>query len=287
MSSSDATLWKDGHQVFEAVFSPEEVAELRRDAAAAVDHRGDLLSHPALSRVVLDPRVVAIARELLGGEPVYFGDSLVARTRKPGTWHKDNPSKLDGSAPDWDGRYPLLRFGLYLQDHSRHSGGIGFRRRSHEFPNHREGRQVYVGTRVGDLVAWNLRTTHRGHASLLRGTRIPLGRRLDRVLPEVVKAPTGGDRLALFMTYAAEGAHLDRFIRYLTTRTYALERWRHSTWAEDAHRAASRNGLRLRDTRRVMEDSDPQQATDLHRELPIEPGDRGRRSTASPPTRRL
>ena len=39
-------------------------------------------------------------------------------------FHKDNADRVDPNAPDWNGRYTVLRFGIYLQDHYRHTGGL-------------------------------------------------------------------------------------------------------------------------------------------------------------------
>src|SRR5262249_3798705 len=86
-----ATFWEDGYRIVRRVFSPEEIASLRtavseqyqedeaRGWTCLTGHthivQGDVLSKPRLRHVVLDDRVLAVARGILGQRPVYFGDS--------------------------------------------------------------------------------------------------------------------------------------------------------------------------------------------------------------------
>jgi hypothetical protein len=61
--------------------------------------------------------------------------------------------------PDWHGRYTALRFGIYLQDHTTHTGGLNLRDRSHNTVSLTTGRTIYLQSAVGDVVVWRLRTT--------------------------------------------------------------------------------------------------------------------------------
>ena len=217
--------WKSGFVILRGVFSASEIAALRRRAEQAPSPGPDLLSDQVFRDLVVDERIANIAARLLGCVPVYFGDSVLSRAERPGPWHKDNAGRYDPTTADWQSNYPLLRFGIYLQDHSRYSGGVSVRDRSHESPTRTEGVPVYVDTRVGDIVVWHFRATHRGATSLLRGTRIPISNyRLDKLLPQFMKAPAEKARHALFITYGAPGADTDRYISYLGTREYAVTR---------------------------------------------------------------
>jgi len=223
LSDSDyQTFWTVGFLILRGVFTAREIAELRAHAEEAPSPGPDLLSDPVFRGVVVDPRIAAIARRLLGCVPVYFGDSVLSRAERPGPWHKDNAGRYDPATADWQSDYPLLRFGVYLQDHSRHSGGVSVRAGSHQSPTRTEGTPVYGDTQVGDVVVWHFRATHRGATSLLRGTRIPVSSyRMDKLLPGFLKAPAEKARHALFMTYGAPGDDTDRYIDYLGTREYA------------------------------------------------------------------
>src|SRR5690242_5934824 len=73
----------------------------REGATRAVE--GDLLSVPSVRHVLMDPRVLRVMRELLGGTPCYFGDSGI-RIGKNGArgWHRDNVNRRRWrGGPDW------------------------------------------------------------------------------------------------------------------------------------------------------------------------------------------
>jgi hypothetical protein len=235
----------------------EAVADAERQGRVGVEQggegtirgcKGDLLGNPFLRQVLLDPRVLEVVGELLGGEPVYFGDSnfRVGRNGNRG-WHRDNvDSARWRGGPDWHDPYPLLRCGLYLQDQARHSGGLALRPRSN-----RPGRLLptlprLVDARAGDLVAWDLRTVHSGEAVRMRGLpSLPLNPRLQTRLPEGIRVPEDGERIVMFMTFALAGPHLDNYIAYLKTRDYMLESWSSSRFGPEVWAEAERAGLQM------------------------------------------
>ncbi len=167
------------------------------------------------------------------------------------------------------GRYTVLRFGLYLQDHADHSGGVGFRLASHNAVERHVGRSVYAASRPGDVVVWNLRTTHRGTVDFIRWPRILLDRKIARLVPRPAKLPRPpGARVGLFCSYGSAGPHLDRFIEYLRHRTWAIERWRESVYDEATLELIERSGLTVRDLRAEVLAEDHAKATYKHSPLP-------------------
>src|SRR5262245_18101309 len=116
--------WDEGYLVIRIVFSPTEIERFRRPALENRQGKGDLLSHPELRKPLLDDRVLSIAAQILGDTPVYYGDSSCNLGQHAFGFHKDNADRSDPNAPDWKGKYTQIRFGLYLQDHSWHSGGL-------------------------------------------------------------------------------------------------------------------------------------------------------------------
>lgn len=211
-------------------------------------HVGDLLSISSLCHVLLDQRVLDVVRDLLGDEPVYFGDSSV-RIGKNGQrgWHRDNVDRRRWrGGPDWQDPYQLLRCGLYLQDQSRHSGGLALRPRSNRPGRFRPTLPMLVNAREGDFVVWQLRTVHSGEAVRMRWLPdLPLHPRLQTWLPQSMRAPDDGERIVLFMTFARSGAQLDYYIDYLRTRDYMQTAWASSHFGPEVWKAAADAGLRV------------------------------------------
>ncbi|HEY7829986.1 MAG TPA: phytanoyl-CoA dioxygenase family protein [Solirubrobacteraceae bacterium] len=209
---------------------------------------GDLLSIPSLRDVLLDPRILKTVGELLGGAPVYFGDSSV-RIGVNGmrAWHRDNVDRRKWRwGPDWHGSYPLLRCGLYLQDHSRHSGGLALRPRSHDAKYLLPTLPKLVGSKAGDLVVWNLRTLHSGEVVRMRGLpTLPLSPRLQSRLPTRMRVPYEKERIVLFMGFALPDRHLDNYLAYLKTRDYMRGSWSHSRFGPEVWEQAEKAGLRM------------------------------------------
>ena len=233
-----AIFWKDGYALIRGVFTQAEIEEFRRGACASRQHAGDLLSNRRVRAVLLDDRILDVAARILGDTPVYFGDSNCSFGDASHGYHKDNADRTDRRAPDWQGRYPLIRFGVYLQDHVEHSGGLNIRRGSHNVVSTLRGANVYLRTRVGDVVVWNLRTSHSGTGKLLRVLPdLHLPPRVADWLPGFLFAPSAAERVALFFTFGLPGPHLDRYLRYLTTRAYMVRIWRNSHY-DDGTRAA-------------------------------------------------
>jgi hypothetical protein len=231
---------RDGFVIVPKVFSAGEVDEMRRKVQRQVEvdraegkfedsfyrymgvksGKGDLLSKVHLRGILLDERILEIARSLLPTKPlVYFGESTYQLGGSGRYFHRDNVDRSEAEGPDWRGEYTLLRLGIYLQDHRRHSGGLKVKIGSHL---HEGGRSCLVDSEVGDVVVWNMRTLHSGNAVRLRfwpsfAGIAPIGhlRRLkigEDMIPAWLQLPLERERAALFMSFGVESAHLDRYI---------------------------------------------------------------------------
>jgi hypothetical protein len=264
---------RDGYLHLRGVFTPEEMAAFNREADACQDARGrgerlgeDLLANLYLRRIMLDGRILAAARTLLGAKPVYFGDGqFVVHKPNPtvGTYHKDNVDRLDGGAPDWRSEYNLVRFGVYLEPHRGTSGGLLVQAGSHkgiassrlvevlkeEVVRPLTFKARYLGVELGDVVVWNLRATHAGMGRYLKPLPfIPVTERNGRFLPEALKSsPVAGQRRAVFFTLGAAGPHMDRYIAYLKTRGYQVETWKTSPYGAAEMDAARGKDVEIRD----------------------------------------
>jgi hypothetical protein len=257
-----------GYTIVEQLFSAEEIERLRGVAIGTLtEHEcegragadpgpegtirgagGDLLSVPSLRPVLLDPRLLRVVRDLLGGQPNYFGDSSL-RVGKNGAraWHRDNVdrSRRRGGA-DWHDPYPLLRCGLYMQDQARFSGGLALRPASNRPRRLLPTLGKLVRARAGDLVVWDLRTVHSGEAVRMRGLpRLALHPRLQTLMPDALRVPEERERVVMFMTFALPGEHLDNYVKYLRTRDYMRKAWERARVAPEVWAQAESAGLEI------------------------------------------
>lgn len=265
-STDNAKFWEDGYLIIKSVFSEQEIELIRSHiesynaTLAKGQPKGDILSNDndQISEVIYDPRIVGIAKNILGGLPVYFGDSTISIGSHHRGWHKDNriPDRFQHNLADWSSRYSLIRFGIYLQDHRYSSGGLAVRAKSHnpsrlvrmlngfKLPFVSDTVQRRVSTRlsvwaanyygkakildieVGDLVVWNQRTTHSGNAirsKLFPALKMP--KWLEDRFPKSWQRSYQKQRMAMFMTYGLEDSHLTRAIEYLKKRKYMVNNW--------------------------------------------------------------
>lgn len=263
---------RDGYLHFPGVFSKDEVRGFREflvatvpktDGATALDV--DLLTRPETESFINDGRVVDVARQLLGDKPVYFGDSSAMRyprTAAVSTFHKDNADRHDYTAPDWQEDYPLIRFGVYLQDHTRQGGGLLVRAGSHrtvaksrlhevfreEVSGWLTGKTRYLFAGAGDLLVWNMRLTHAGMGRFLKGPiKRPLTERNQKLVPDFMQAAVGEDRLAMFASFGKEHPLFDRYLESLKMRKYMVKMWRTSSPGEAAIERLEKNGGRYLD----------------------------------------
>lgn len=235
---------KDGFLIIKRMFTPEEIEQLRTDCykqyeedkakglnyninnTSAYTVKGDLLSKRHLKKILLDDRIIAIAKELLGTDIVYFGDSNFQFGVGLRGYHRDNVDRAYNSGPDWEGDYTIIRFGLYMQDHSRFSGGLKVQQGSHKKPF---GKSIILNTDIGDLVVWSLKTMHSGNAIRLKlFSNLPVDY-LERYIPSFLKEDESKERVACFFTFGKKDKHLDRYIsEYLHKAKPAIENLKNS-----------------------------------------------------------
>jgi hypothetical protein len=222
---------KDGYLLIKNVFTKEEIAQIRKEAYASFEEdkkknltfrhsskksnavyvKGDILSKDQLRHVVLDERIIQIVKVVLGGAPVYFGDSNYHFGVGFRGFHRDNVDRTDLTAPDWQGEYTIVRLGIYLQDHKNYSGGLKVKAGSHK---NKSGKSILVDSEEGDVAIWSLRTIHSGNAVRLKlFPHFSIDRsRIEGMVPAFLKKDQQRERVSIFLTYALKGKHLDRYI---------------------------------------------------------------------------
>jgi hypothetical protein len=177
----------------------------------------------------------------MGGEPKFA----------PG-WHKDNRlgDRANPRGLDWTTkRYPIIRFGVYFQDHARYSGGLALRVGSNHAARVDRGKPINVSTEAGDVVVWTLTTTHSGQANRLTFLRNrAVGGRWMRFLPKRFLIGEEQERIAAFLTLASDSPHLTRYIEHLKTERAhdEMEWFRKSRFDDGVWQRAKEAGLTVR-----------------------------------------
>ena len=143
---------------------------------------------PAFQHLLVDERLVALSREVLGPEAVYLHhNDLHAGYSSPG-WHRDNVHRTFGQGEDWDESatpYQCARIALYLQTHAesgfkfglipgshrRESRLVRWERQAPRFSTVRRmvmgqrlafARARWIATEPGDVVIFDHRVLHCG-----------------------------------------------------------------------------------------------------------------------------
>ncbi|MBO1755124.1 hypothetical protein [Allobranchiibius sp. CTAmp26] len=242
--------WRDGFTIVRNVYSDEEIEQFREQCRAGGGGKGDLLARPGLRSAITDGAMAEIARKILRSDNLmYGGDSAFTINPTLRGWHKDNTDRQDGNGPDWKSDYTQLRFGIYLQDHTKYSGGLNLRKASQNTVDHSKGEILYLKNRPGDIGVWSMRITHSANGDLLRW---PRGGTTDPAhLPEKISkwklAPKVEERMAIFAAIGLDDEHSRRYYDYLKTRKYMVDQWRAAPYDEQARAALESTGVRLRD----------------------------------------
>ena len=265
------TFWKDGYVKIKAVFDKREITNLRKYILNIHEtypdklKNKDLMLDSVIRKYLLDSRVISIVKEILTNKVTYFGDSsctLYENHKNVGSYHKDCTDRLDPNAPDWQSPYPLIRVALFLQDHKKQGGGVILGKKSHNHLFKKRSLQVfyeevfgllsgnfkYIDSEIGDLVIWNLRTTHCPLGKYIKYSfKRPVSGRLNKLIPDFCKKSFSGKRLLLQTTYGSKSKHLNRYIDYLKTRSYMVERWSSDKYNLKIKNDFKRNKIELYD----------------------------------------
>jgi hypothetical protein len=245
----------DGFLIIKGVFSTEEVLEMKKSASHFCSlnnyhsNTGDALSLEGMAEYLLDDRLISIAKDVLGDEIIYFGDSALHCKPNNRIFHNDaRGDKWDPSNSD----YPLYRMGFFFQDHLTHSGGIKFRAGSHKKLLYyskflktlaiaffkvllgklsikalfNTGKIINAKSEVGDVVIWNLRTEHSGGAVILKDNPDKgLLPHQDEKIPDNQKLPEHDTRMAVFSCFAAPHEATESYISWKVDNKGYKDHW--------------------------------------------------------------
>jgi hypothetical protein len=221
--------------------------QLTNTSSKARYSKGCLLSKNLLRDILLDNRILNIAQEILETDKlVYFGDSSYQIGTGLRGFHRDCIDRVYNSGPDWQSKYTLIRLGIYLQDHSEYSGGLKVKPGTHEKA---DGPSIFINNKPGDLVAWNLKLQHSGNAVKLKWfPSICIDNQgIEKRIPAFLKKEEEQERISLFMTFAAESDHLERYISdYEMKRPDTIAHLKASAYSEEALQLAKSKQVDVR-----------------------------------------
>ena len=247
-----ANFWKDGFIIVRDVYSKDEISEYRNFVSKEsvkyfgnessnykeleVNNFKEILSYPEIQSVILNKKLIDSVKNILEGEVVYWGNSSFRWNEKAyRRFHND--AKNDFDCP-FTTKYPLVRVGVYLQDHSSYSNGLKIWKGTRH--TLRYGRKllkkifkengslkyllpqqfyksINVNTKAGDVVISNLRTCHSGGALRIKylsniSFHPIVENFIERYLPSFV-LPLERERGVLFSTFGKESNDLNNYIQ--------------------------------------------------------------------------
>ncbi|HAC63827.1 MAG TPA: hypothetical protein DCF68_09880 [Cyanothece sp. UBA12306] len=173
----------DGYMVIRNVFSAKEISSLRKTVKNHFKNQGLLansgLTQPNAAVEVSDlgwlfyhPKILDVMRQLLGQEDIMFTSHCDIHCRTLSAWHKDDGmGVMEGGYfgfPAYDKEdCRVYKVALYLQDHAQNIGGLTVRKGSHKFAEVDKGEEVYIKTKAGDIVVFDVRLNHTGQQDIL------------------------------------------------------------------------------------------------------------------------
>ncbi len=260
---------RHGYTILRNVFNPKEIASLRDECR--VKGQSTYIGPRDFNGLLLSEKLIEPLRLLLGPRIVLFGDSSSKSDDEVTDWSSRH-FHVDARGDDFDYTrpYPLLRIGIYLQDHDVYSGGLklrpgswtrfcveqyGMRRLIKQVLRERSMGQlrpppgsINVDARAGDVALWNLRIHHTGYAvRLRRAPQRSFHPFVENLIPRSFRSPEQNTRCAIFATYGAPSAYLDRYVEN-RWRIAALIENRRRSGADDPEiqQLAEARGLELR-----------------------------------------
>jgi len=260
-----AALFEDqGYALKFGVFSSTEIERMRAqveqqfelDTSNGLTHpvmktdaryaKGDLLSKEHLRSILLDERILSMARDLLQTPDIaYFGDSTYQIGTGARGFHRDAVDRTFGKGLDWEPGYNILRMGIYLQDHKVYSGGLKIKVSSHR---NKSGKSVFLNTEMGDVAAWSLKTLHSGNAVRIKGLKgISIdASSIENRIPRFLKKDQQKQRMSLFMTFGVKGKFVDHYIQdYMLKRSDVLDNLQCSTYNDQVRGLCKAKGVEL------------------------------------------
>ncbi len=258
----------DGYLLIKNAFSKEEIEQIRQQVRSVISREpldqsarykitvGDLAAKPELAHLTFDPRFIEIAKAILGPRLVYFGESNVMIGALSRGFHRDNADRNSPEGLDWIQPYQVIKFGIYCQDHARHSFGLKVRKGSHLVEDFIPGKysdkvgrgKIYnIPSETGDLLVWSFKIAH--SANFVRMKFLPsltLDPQWEWKIPKILQLSEERERIVVFNAFGSPDPSLDRYIAYYVKRGDFTEHWKRSRYDQALQRQAETLNIEIR-----------------------------------------
>jgi hypothetical protein len=176
---------KDGFIVLRNILSDDEVIKLRKILETYFLHHGVKIFGgisqpnaavliPELDWIFSHPKIIDALKNLLDNKNLMFTSHCDIHSGIVTGWHKDDGTSSDKSNL---GYFDCLTYdvedcqvykvAIYLQDHTNNLAGLKVKPGSHKIASTEVGEEIYLKTRVGDIIIFDVRLTHSGQSDIL------------------------------------------------------------------------------------------------------------------------
>ena len=243
--------WKNGYVVLRNIYSDEQIQRYRKFIKKNIEElvgkgkknwkdleiikNRDVLSYPELRDSILNKNLLDSIKSIFENEDFYYWGYSTFRYNEKSYRSVHNDAKNDYQNP-FKTPYPLLRIGIYLQDHKNFSNGLKvFKGSCHSLKYGRtmlkkilkekefrylipqQIKPINIDTMPGDVVIWNLRTCHSGNALRLKYFKnITLKPYMENFLQKYfpnIFLENERERAVIFATFGKMGKPLKNFIK--------------------------------------------------------------------------
>ncbi|MDJ0510473.1 MAG: phytanoyl-CoA dioxygenase family protein [Crocosphaera sp.] len=200
-------------------------------AASGLTQSNAAVEVPEVNWLFYHPKILAVMRQLLGQQKIMFTSHCDLHCRTLSAWHKDDGMKvMEGGYfgyPTYDrADCKVYKVALYLQDHDHNRGGLTVKKGSHKFASISQGEEVYLQTKAGDIIIFDVRLTHTGQKDvvplrLLKQPNYILKKGLNKIFKvspqktdqrlKKIYDTLFGDRLSIFFTYGLPNDYTKNF----------------------------------------------------------------------------
>lgn len=233
-------LTRDGFVVFRQILGHDEIVSLRAEVDRTLDAQGidrgggkvlpnAAAEAPGLSWIFCHPAIISAVKKATGLDDLVFTmEADFHRNYLNSNWHKDSGEQvMEGgyfgcnAIESTDCR--VYKVAIYLQDITTNRASLHVRPGSQKTSRLDVGAEHSVTVRAGDIVLFDVRTTHRGVAAngidwfilglakmLFPHDAAPKATRMRRRL---LRAARREDRLAVYFAYGIPNAMSEQYTR--------------------------------------------------------------------------